>query len=232
LLRETGKYLVQHVYERARHARRIDEVLVATDDERIAEAVRRFGGEVVMTAPELPSGTDRVAAVARAREVAADGLVLNIQGDEPEVDPAGLDRLVEAMQADRDCQMGTIASPFPERLNAANPNFVKVVIDSAGFAIYFSRALIPFPRDSGGAAAATGTLLHLGVYAYRRGFLDEFASWPPGRLEQIEKLEQLRVVERGLRIRVAIAEHGSVGIDTPADYEAFVSRWRIATGFA
>ncbi len=231
LLRETGKYLVQHVYERAAQAKRLSRVVVATDDQRIVDAVRSFGGEVVMTRSDHQSGTDRVAEVAEQLGGGPDALYLNVQGDEPEVAPLALDQLVERMAREgADCPMGTLACRFPPHLDATAPSTVKVVVSDAGRALYFSRSLIPYPRDGGELAPEWGPLLHLGVYAYRRPFLLQLATWPPGTLEQIEKLEQLRVLQRGHPIAVEIVEHASVGIDTPRDYEQFVARWRQRTG--
>ncbi len=246
LLRATGKFLIQHVYEQASAARHVGRVIVATDDERIAEAVRSFGGEAAMTRADHPSGTDRIAEVVRglATGGAASGagqlpppdLILNVQGDEPEIDPAHLDRLIQRMAADPDCPMGTLAAPFPPDADPTDPNCVKVVKNSLGRALYFSRALIPYPRDAGLAAArrgATGACLpgawylHVGIYAYRRSFLLELANLAPSPLEQTERLEQLRVLENGHAIAVVEVEHAAPGIDTPRDYDAFVARWNV-----
>lgn len=245
LLRETGKFLIQHVCERVRLARNIPRCLVATDDERILEAVRSFGGEAVMTRADHPSGTDRIAEVARNLGGAPNDILLNVQGDEPEIEPEYLDRLVGRMVADEAASAGTLACPFPPHGDPRDPNCVKVAINHAGHALYFSRAPIPYPRDSwsAGSTPATsaapaspdtgkmpappvGFLLHLGVYAYRRAFLLEFAGWPPSPLERIEKLEQLRVLENGRAMLVEVVEKAAVGIDTPRDYEQFVARWR------
>lgn len=227
LLRETGKFLVQHVYEQACRAERLDRVILATDDARIADAAASFGAEAMMTRDDHVSGTDRVAEVAQRLGGGANDLFLNIQGDEPEIDPVSLDRLVERMSREgHDCPMGTIATPFPPDLDPRNPATVKVVLDNCGRALYFSRSLIPYPRDGGEGAVPKLCRLHLGVYAYRRAFLLDLAAWPAGELEQIEKLEQLRVLERGRPIAVEIVDHASCGIDTPRDYEQFVLRWR------
>jgi 3-deoxy-manno-octulosonate cytidylyltransferase (CMP-KDO synthetase) len=240
LLRETGKFLVQHVWEAVRTARRIDQALIATDHSRIVDAVRSFGGEAILTRTDHSSGTDRVAEVAQRLGGCPSDIVLNVQGDEPEIDPVGLDRLVERLEREpyeawtgRDsgprrsgCPMATLAAPFPEGLDPRAPSCVKLVMDHENRALYFSRALIPYPRDGAGARAAGRWLLHLGVYAYRRDFLLDLASWPPSMLEQVEKLEQLRVMENGCRIAVALVECASRGIDTAEDYDAFVSRWK------
>lgn len=226
LLRETGKFLVQHVYERVRAARRVERCLIATDDQRIADAARSFGAEVVMTRADHPSGTDRIAEVMTHLGGQPDDLVLNVQGDEPEIEPAALDQLVERMQRSPDCPMGTLACPFPADGNPDDPNSVKIVKNATGFALYFSRARIPYCRDVQAGADNSACLLHIGVYALRRAFLLEFASWPAGQLERIEKLEQLRVLERGMPIAVEVVERSWVGVDTPQDYAAFVARQR------
>jgi 3-deoxy-manno-octulosonate cytidylyltransferase (CMP-KDO synthetase) len=206
-------------------------VIVATDDARIADAVRSFGGEVMMTRADHPSGTDRVAEVASAADAE---LVLNIQGDEPELEPDSIDRLVGLMREDPDCPMGTLACPFAalstlrgRPADPNDPNTVKVVLTADGRALYFSRSLIPYPRDRevlGSDRGRTGPYLHLGIYAYSREFLLRLAKMPPTPLEKIEKLEQLRVLESGYDIRVGVVNRASVGIDTPDDYAAFVQR--------
>jgi len=230
LAQQTGKFLIQHVYERVVAARRVRRCIVATDDERIVQAVRSFGGEAALTRPDHLSGTDRIAEVVRSLPGEPDDVVLNVQGDEPELEPADLDRLAARLAAEPGCEAATLACPFPAGTDPRDPNCVKVVRNRAGRALYFSRALIPYPRDGGGRAAPSECLLHLGVYAYRRAFLLEFSGWPPGRLEQIEKLEQLRVLEYGRAMAVEVVERASVGIDTPADYERFVARWQASVG--
>ncbi len=222
LANRTGKYLIQHVYERVRQARTLERVIVATDDERIAEAVRSFRGDVVMTRPDHPTGSDRIAEVAEGLRT---DLVLNVQGDEPEIDPASIDLLVNLMRSRPEASVGTLACPFPPESDPTAPSAVKVVVDRNGMALYFSRSLIPYPRDAGGKVDSPGHwLLHVGIYAYRREFLLSYVNLPPSRLEQVEKLEQLRVLENGHRIVVGMVEHAGVGIDTPEDYEAFVKR--------
>jgi 3-deoxy-manno-octulosonate cytidylyltransferase (CMP-KDO synthetase) len=225
LAQATGRCLIQHVYERAAAARRVGTCLVATDDERIAAAVRRFGGQAVLTRADHPSGTDRIAEVVRGRPGAADDIVLNVQGDEPEIEPEYLDRLVARLEAAPDCPAATLAAPFPAGADPADPHAVKVVCDQAGRALYFSRALIPYPREAGAPLEPGPWRLHLGVYAYRRAFLLALADWPPSPLERVEKLEQLRVLEHGHGLAVEFVAHALAGIDTPGDYEAFVARW-------
>jgi 3-deoxy-manno-octulosonate cytidylyltransferase (CMP-KDO synthetase) len=211
-----GKPMLQHVWERARAARGLDELLIATDDERIAAAARGFGAAVEMTSAACASGTDRVAEVARRR--AAAGIVLNLQGDEPELESGAVSRLVEAMRADPALRMGTIAHHEPDAALLARPDVVKVVVDAAGFALYFSRA------DLAAASRGGPALRHAGVYAFRRDLLLEFASWPPGALERAERLEQLRALERGVRIKVVLGERPFAGVDTPEQLAALEKR--------
>lgn len=226
LLRETGKFLLQHVYERVQQAKSIDRCLIATDDARIFDAARSFDAEAIMTREDHTSGTDRIAEVMTKLGGSDSDLVLNVQGDEPEIEPAYLDRLVNRMKTAPDCPMGTLAAPFPPDANPDDPNSVKVVKNQSGFALYFSRARIPYCRDGKADAYPAAWLLHIGVYALRRAFLLEFARWPTGQLERIEKLEQLRALERGVPIVVETVERSWVGIDTPQDYAAFVARTR------
>lgn len=235
LARDTGKYLVQHVYERASQSRRLDRVVVATDDERIAAAVRSFGGSVSMTRTDHESGTDRVGEVADQLQLRADDLVLNVQGDEPEINPETIDQLVEFMQAGAaGSRIGTVAVPFADDGpcegvgSPLDPNCVKVVLDARGRALYFSRSPIPFPRDTAGKVDRPSRwLLHLGVYAFRadalRMIVDRTAIGE-SRLASAESLEQLRWLEHGLSIGVVIGRHRSMGIDTPEQYAAFVAR--------
>jgi len=230
LLRETGKYLIQHVYERVTAARRVADCIVATDDPRVAEAVRTFGGAAVLTSSAHASGTDRVAEVAGGLSGPAADLILNVQGDEPEIEPGYLDLLVERMEADPDCPVATLAAPFPADRDPHDPACVKVVVNRHGRALYFSRSLIPYPREQGSAGGRTGPLLHLGVYALRRDFLLQFAGWAPTPLERIEKLEQLRVLEYGHPMAVEQVTRATAGIDTPAEYTAFVARWNARSG--
>jgi 3-deoxy-manno-octulosonate cytidylyltransferase (CMP-KDO synthetase) len=220
LLAETGKPLIRHVVEAVGAARNVERVLVATDDERIARAVAGFGGRAVMTRPDHPSGTDRIAEAAAGLDLAGTDIIVNVQGDEPEMDPAHVDALVDLLAASR-APMATLAAPLDPSA-AEDPACVKVVTAADGSALYFSRAPIPFDRDGAGCER----LLHLGVYAYRKAFLLEFAAMPPGRLEQIERLEQLRALEAGHRIAVARVPSAVAGIDTRNDYAAFVARYR------
>ncbi len=214
-----GKPIIQHVYERAVRSRLSSRAIIATDDERIAAAARSFGAGVALTRPDHPSGTDRVAEVAAALDA---DLIVNVQGDEPLVDPAAIDAAVEPLLADPSIPMGTLAAPIEAVEDLANPNVVKVVVDQAGFALYFSRLPIPFVRDGAqwrglAACGPVARYRHIGLYVYRRDFLLGLATLAPTPLEQAEKLEQLRVLEHGHRIRVVIVPTASPGIDTPED---------------
>ena len=207
-----GVPMIQRVYDRVKAATSVAEVLVATDDERIARAVRAFGGRVAMTSPDHASGTDRIAEAVTGLDA---DLIVNVQGDEPLLPPQVIDRLVAAMRSSQ-AEMGTVAVPFamasPE---LRNPNVVKVVVTAAGSALYFSRAPIPFLREGG---EGMEPLWHWGIYAYRREFLEQFVRWPQSRLEKCEKLEQLRALENGARIQVLVeAGFPSAGVDVPAD---------------
>jgi 3-deoxy-manno-octulosonate cytidylyltransferase (CMP-KDO synthetase) len=206
-----GKPMIQWVYERASQATRINQVLVATDDERIRDAVESFGGDAVMTASDHPTGTDRIAEAVSGREA---DLILNVQGDEPLIPPAVLDRLVQDM-IESDADMGTVAVPFAATTrNPASSDAVKVVVDQSGNALYFSRALIPHAREGG---TPVEPLLHWGLYAYQRTFLETFVKWPQSTLEKCEMLEQLRALDRGAVIRVLTVAEPVLGVDRPED---------------
>jgi 3-deoxy-manno-octulosonate cytidylyltransferase (CMP-KDO synthetase) len=249
LLDRTGKPLIRHVVERAAHAASIDRVVVATDDERIRDAVLAFHGEVVMTSTEHINGTSRIAEALTLLQPApaAHTVVVNVQGDEPEIDPSIIDRLVDALNHDRDAPMATLGSPFADEEDPANPNLVKVVTTAVDprRALYFSRSPIPYVRSSaqptggaernphaaaertsGGEAAGTPfPLKHVGLYAYRADFLPRYAALPPTPLEQAEQLEQLRALEHGYAIAIRTVHAPHPGIDTPEQYEAFVQRY-------
>ncbi len=221
LLRATGKYLIQHVYERACQARRAGQVVIATDDPRIVAAVQSFGGEVVMTRRDHPSGTDRVAEVAQQLEA---DVIVNLQGDEPLIDPSALDLLPTLLQGDSEADMATLAVPITSVDRWQNPNCVKVICNAAGRALYFSRSPIPYVRDGQPDfyAEPPRFLQHLGLYAYRRPFLLSLASLSPGPLEELERLEQLRVLAQGHAIQVGIVRQAAIGVDTYEDYLQFV----------
>jgi 3-deoxy-manno-octulosonate cytidylyltransferase (CMP-KDO synthetase) len=225
LLRQTGKYLVQHVYERACAARRAAAVVVATDDSRIVAAVEGFGGRAVLTRRDHASGTDRVAEVAQALDA---DVIVNLQGDEPLVDPAALDLLPELLRRDSGADMATLATPITSAEQWHDPNCVKVVCDAASRALYFSRSPIPYVRDGRPdfAARPARFLQHLGLYAYRRAFLIQLSRLPPHPLEETERLEQLRVLAAGQRIHVGLVAHAGRGVDTFEDYQDFVRAYR------
>ncbi|MFI5454086.1 MAG: 3-deoxy-manno-octulosonate cytidylyltransferase [Isosphaerales bacterium] len=231
LLSETGRPLIQHVVEAARRAQSLERIIVATDDTRIAEAVARIGGEFMMTRADHPTGTDRVAEVAAQLKGAR--IIVNLQGDEPEVSGQTLDRVVALLETDPEAPMATLATPIRDESIYLDPACVKVVCSRRGRALYFSRSPIPHHRD-GLTDPANPTVpiayLHLGLYAYRKEFLLQLGSLPPSPLEAAEKLEQLRVLEAGYPIAVGVVAEPSIGIDTPEDYRRFVARWRTSQG--
>ncbi|MEM9658094.1 MAG: 3-deoxy-manno-octulosonate cytidylyltransferase, partial [Planctomycetota bacterium] len=229
LLRETGQSLIEHTHAAAVQAKRPDAVFVATDHPAIAEEVRRFGGTPIMTRSDHASGGDRVAEVAE-RTPGFDFFV-NLQGDEPEIDPAAIDQAIDRLAADPEAQVATLATPLRDPARVRDPANVKVVFDNSGRALYFSRSVIPHPRrwdESLLAAEPPNFYQHLGVYAFRRQLLLQLSRLPAGRWEQLESLEQLRVLEQGRKIMIGVVPAATRGIDTPADYAAFVARRRAA----
>jgi 3-deoxy-manno-octulosonate cytidylyltransferase (CMP-KDO synthetase) len=210
-----GRPMIEHVYRRAQAASRVDAVIVATDDERIASAVRAFGGAAVMTRVDHVSGTDRIAEVVAALPCRA---VVNLQGDEPLIEPATIDAAVAPMLADPALEMSTVSRPFAGIEEFTSPHVVKVVTDLAGNALYFSRAPIPYPRESRNAVPP-GAKAHVGLYVYRRETLLKLAALPAAALEREESLEQLRALAHGIRIRVVDTRHVAAGVDTPEDLE-------------
>ena len=219
-----GKPLLRRVMEHCRKAKNLDSVIVATDDMRIAQAAFEWGAEVALTSPKHNSGTDRIAEVARkAKEFA---YIINIQGDEPLVDPLLIDRLVEKLRSDRKIDIVTAAHPFADPADAFSPHQVKVVVDLSDRALYFSRAAIPFPRNLSGIKY----LRHQGIYGFRRAALLQFVKWKPTPLERVESLEQLRALENGVKVHVLVTKHGSPGVDTPADAEALERKLAHAKG--
>jgi 3-deoxy-manno-octulosonate cytidylyltransferase (CMP-KDO synthetase) len=237
----TGWPLIRHVHERASRGRCASRVVVATDDERVRSAVTAFGGECIMTG-DHPNGTSRLAEAARLLGLPGDAVVVNAQGDEPELEPSLIDAAVNALERSG-TPMATAAIPFAPGEDVSNPALVKVVLGADGRALYFSRSVVPFARDGPsvvaplsravlpGEASTVRPLKHVGLYAYRRSFLDEYLRLPATRLEATEQLEQLRVLYHGHAIAVAVVDitsHG--GIDTPEQYDAFVQRWRSARG--
>jgi 3-deoxy-manno-octulosonate cytidylyltransferase (CMP-KDO synthetase) len=208
-----GKTMIQRVYERAAQATKPDEVLVATDDERIKKAVEGFGGKAMMTSASHPSGTDRLAEVALSYDQM--DVIINVQGDEPMIPPTLIDELCQAFEDNPQLQMAT-AKTLMQPEDYKNPNAVKVVTDQSGYALYFSRSLIPYPRYK---TDDFKVYKHIGIYAYRRDFLLKFAALLPTTLEQIEGLEQLRAMENGTRIKVLLTDFQGIGIDTQEDLD-------------
>ncbi len=202
--------MIQHVWDRAARAKSLNTLIVACDDQRISDCVQAFGGKAVLTRADHANGTSRVAEV--AQKVSADVFV-NIQGDEPLMEPANIDALAGLFEQETPLQVATLAVPRNDPVGYQNPNVVKVVCDAQGNALYFSRSPVPHFREGAGIAY----LKHLGIYAYRRDFLLQFVRWSAGRLEQAEKLEQLRILERGIKIRVITTTSDSLGVDTAED---------------
>ena len=218
---DTGKPLVQHVVDQAKKCKRVDRVIVATDDQRIVDALRPYDTQVVMTSSLHQSGTDRIAEV--AEKLTCD-IVVNVQGDEPEIEPETIDALIHRLETVPQDDIATACTPFRSGSNPLDPNLVKVVMDDKGRAIYFSRAPIPYRREAD-FIENSAYHLHLGIYAYRRSFLLKFSSWPQTPLEKTEKLEQLRALEHGRSIYVLKIDRATHGIDTPEQYAAFVKRF-------
>lgn len=209
-----GKSMIQHVYESSSRAVHIDQVVVATDDDRIYQAVLNFGGCVVMTSETQRSGTDRVAEAAEKLELTSNDVVINVQGDQPLIDHRCLDEVVAPLLADPELGMSTLAFRIIDPQEYTNPKDVKVVMGDSGQALYFSRAPVPFARDEG---ESFDRYKHLGVYAYRQHFLEIFRNLPTGKLEGIEKLEQLRALEFGHQIQVVVTTYDSPEVDLPSD---------------
>jgi 3-deoxy-manno-octulosonate cytidylyltransferase (CMP-KDO synthetase) len=209
-----GKPMIEWVYRQARKAGHVTDVAVATDDPRISEAVERFGGRAILTSSEARSGTDRVGEAAEIMALAPEDIVVNVQGDQPLIDYRCLDDVIRPLVSEPGIEMSTLAYKIVDEQEITNPKDVKVTFDRKGFALYFSRAPIPFPRDP---EPRFDTYKHLGVYAYSRRFLDIFRNLAPGTLEGIEKLEQLRAMEHGYRIRVVVTPYDSPEVDLPED---------------
>ncbi len=219
LLAQTGKPLIQHVVESIASARRIDRVVVATDDARIIEAAKAFGGQAVLTGENCRTGSDRIAEAAVALNLADDDIIVNVQGDEPEMPASCVDKVVQ-MLTESDAQIATLATPITPA-EAALPNMTKVVFGLDGRALYFSRAMIPCDRDNLGISKYH---LHHGIYAYRSGFVKLYARLPSTMAEEAEKLEQLRALEHGYKIVVGVVDYRGARIDTPEEYAAFAAR--------
>lgn len=219
----SDKPLIQWVYERASRAQQLDSLIVATDDERILRSVESFGGKAVMTRADHPSGTDRAA---EAINATACDVVVNIQGDEPFIEPSLIDELVEVMRAERRWDMATAAVPVVDGAEISKPSVVKVVVDGEDRALYFSRSVVPFDRDGRHNEGEARYRRHVGIYAYRRAFLERLVKTPPCANEQAERLEQLRALHIGGAIKVIEAGCDGVGIDTPEDLEKATRRIR------
>jgi 3-deoxy-manno-octulosonate cytidylyltransferase (CMP-KDO synthetase) len=210
-----GKPMIEHVYRRCLKARMLDSVIVATDDGRIYNCVRNFGGRVMMTSPKHRSGSDRIAEIIQRPGYRGFGIIINIQGDEPLIDPKAIDLLAKGMVSDAKLRMATLAGSFRNSKDLRNPNTVKVACDAEKMALYFSRSVIPF--DRGRKAGLKAYLKHIGIYAYRRQTLLDFIHWSQSKLERTEKLEQLRALENGVRIKVIKTTYLPVAVDTPGD---------------
>ena len=228
---DTGRPLVQHAADAAAGAASIDRVVIAADDGSIVDALAPFGTEVILTG-EHPNGTSRLAEAASVLGLAGDDIVVNVQGDEPEIEPAVIDAAVEALLgAPGGVDVATVGSPFAQREDPADPNLVKVVRAASGLALYFSRARVPWDRDGdapGRLGDAGEPLRHVGIYVYRVRALQKYVELTPAPLEQTERLEQLRLLEHGMPIAVAVARSSHHGVDTEAQYLAFAERWRAA----
>lgn len=234
LVKDTGKFLIQHTYEQVRKAKLPQRIIIAADDEKIVAAAQSFGAECMLTSTQHQSGTDRIAEV--ASEVKSD-IIINVQADEPEINPAYIDKVAQLLVDNPDCPMATLVAPFKNSQDVANPNIVKVVVacgensfsrhrHDVGQALYFSRSVIPYDRTKAGVGDLKNYLRHLGIYAYRRDFLLKLTKLPQTPLEKIEKLEQLRALENGFGILVGRVEHTCDGIDTPEQYAEFVKRYK------
>ncbi len=229
LLRETGKTVLQHTFESASNARRPGGITIAVDCDRLKREAEMFGGTAILTDPSLPSGTDRVAAVAAGMPEV--DIFINVQGDEPEISAEAIDLVTELLESRPEAQVATLAAPIRHRERLEDPACVKVVRDGQQRALYFSRSPIPHARSWDAALLESNPpvfLQHIGLYAYRREFLMQLSSLPASPLEQIEKLEQLRFLQAGCQILVGLIEHAPKGIDTPSDYRSFVQRQSLA----
>ncbi len=226
LLAETGKPLVQHVYENVLRCRAIDRVIVAADDDRIVAAARAFGADVEKTSSAHLCGTDRMAEVAAHTE---GDLFVNVQGDEPEIDPAYIERALDLLREHEGCDVSTVCSPIRDWVEMNDPHTVKCVVDRDGSALYFSRAPIPYPRTEDKVNGASQVMLkHHGIYCFRKENLLEFPRLEPPEIEALEGLEQLRLLWHGYRIEVSLAGDVPKGIDTREDYDSFVARMKNA----
>lgn len=224
LANDTGRSMLEHVYRQVTRCKRVDEVMIATDDDRIYTECQRFGAKVVMTRQDHTCGTDRIAEALMGYDV---DLVINVQGDEPEILPTSIDKLVEIMVDDAGAQMGTLAACFGEGDDIDNRNVVKVVQSVSGRALYFSRSVVPFHRIDGDAPETPIYYRHIGLYAYRKAVLMALSKLAPTPLEQAERLEQLRALENDISIAIGLIDHGAEGIDTREQYKTFVERYNL-----
>ena len=239
--KQTGKYLIEHVYRKAKEAKKVNEVIIATDDKRIAEVVKGFGGCVKMTSMDHTSGTDRIAEVAYNLDT---DFVVNIQGDEPDINGSMIDDLIDAMYTEKIAVVCTFANKIRSKEEFVDPNAVKVVLDKDSYAMYFSRASIPYVRDQNsnpifsiadstsnkidtGKDASFQFLEHLGIFMYRKDFLLTFPSLQVPDVEKLEKLEQLRVLSNGYKIKVVLTSCTCEGVDTPEDFELFLNKYSL-----
>jgi 3-deoxy-manno-octulosonate cytidylyltransferase (CMP-KDO synthetase) len=214
-----GKPMIQRVYEQVKKAKQVKKIIVATDNKIIAEATAGFGGEVAMTPPDMPTGTDRIALVANS--IDHTDIIVNVQGDEPLIPPQMIDEVISLLVNDPSAMVSTLVQKITSLDDINNPNIVKVVLDNDGYACYFSRAPIPFPRSGFGPETLKQHIWygHVGIYAFRKNFLAQFHSWDQSKLEIIEKLEQLRIIEHGFKIKSAVTKYRSISVDTPEDLE-------------
>jgi len=223
LAADTGKSLIQHTYERACLAKLPEQVIIAADDDKVVTAAKDFGANCVLTGAEHKSGTDRIAEAVADMDV---DIIVNIQADEPEIDPENIDYLARLLVENPQYPMATLAADFTNAEQIADPNIVKVITDGSGGAIYFSRAPIPYDRDKAGIGRTAQYQRHIGIYAYRKDFLLKITKLPQSPLEKTEKLEQLRAIENGFAILVGKIKHTCQGIDTPDQYAEFVKRYK------
>jgi len=222
LAKDTGKFLIQHTYERACLAKIPEKVIIAADDKKIADAAASFGAQCIMTSTDHKSGTDRIAQAVADIDT---GIIINIQADEPEIDPQNIDALAKLLTDNPDCPMATLAADFQTPQQITDPNIVKVITNCNGRTIYFSRSPIPYDRETASTGNIKLYLRHIGIYAYRKDFLLKITSLPQTPLEKTEKLEQLRAIENGFEILVGKVRHSCDGIDTPQQYADFVARY-------
>ncbi len=219
-----GKPMIQHVYERVSNVPSIQKTIIVTDDERILQAAQKFGANVEMSLKNCKSGTDRIAwLVKRMPDIREEDIIINVQGDEPLVKPQAIEKLIKTISCDSDVVMASLMTKATDINELMSPDVVKVVVGKDNFALYFSRSPVPFSRDKG---KTDTSYKHLGMYAYRKHFLLKYAKMSQTYLEKIEKLEQLRVIEQGYRIKMAETEYDSISVDTPADLEKVLSLFR------